>query len=449
MKYNLAIIGGGPAGYTAASLAAASGLHVILFEKYELGGVCLNEGCIPTKTLLYSAKLYDTLKECKKFGVQVDNTSFDLKRIISRKKKIIRKLTLGIKAKLTHENITIVNGEAALNSANTLLCQGEEYSFDKLLLCTGSETLIPPIKGLDELQFWTHKEALETKSIPKSLAIIGGGVIGIEFASFFSSLGTEVTVIEMQEDILKGFDTDVIQALKETYSKKGVKFLCNTKVVEVCQEQEQIYTLQLKSILEGDKTLHTEQVLVSVGRKPSLKGLQVEKLNIETNQAGGVQTNQFMQTSHSSIYACGDITGYSLLAHTAIREAEVAIHHILEKPDKISYNAVPAVVYTNPELASVGITEEKAIQKKLPYTVIKKPMTYAGRFVAENEGDTGLCKLIINTNKEIIGVHLFGNPASEIISLASIAVKEQYTIEEWKRVIFPHPTVSEIFKEIL
>lgn len=447
MTFDIAIIGGGPAGYTAAERAAENGLKTVLFEKNAVGGVCLNEGCIPTKTLLYSAKILDSVKSASKYGILTDaNPGFDLDKIISRKNKTVKKLTLGVKAKLSAGGVQIVQGEALITgeqSGNIQIHCGEEtYSVTNLLLCTGSETVIPPIKGLTDLEYWTSREALDIKELPKSLAIIGGGVIGMEFASFFNSMGVKVKVIEMLPEILGAMDKEASAMLRSDYSKKGVEFYLNTKVTEV----------NLGNVIvekEGKtETIEAEKILVSVGRLPVTKGLGLENLSIELHR-NGVKVNEYMQTSHHRVYACGDITGFSLLAHTAYREGEVAIHHILGKNDPMSYKAIPAVVYTNPEIASVGKTEEELQAAGEDFHVIKIPMTYSGRFVAENETGNGLCKLITDNYDRIIGCHLMGNPASEIIVTAGIAVENGYTIEEFKKNIFPHPTVGEVIHESL
>ena len=232
-RYQVAIIGGGPAGYTAAEAAGRAGLSVVLFEKNSLGGVCLNEGCIPTKTLLYSAKTYDGARHASKYAVSVENVGFDLPKIIARKQKVVRKLVLGVKAKLTAHNVKIVTGTAEVVDKNHVRCGEEVYECDNLLLCTGSETFIPPIAGVDTVPYWTHRDALDNKELPQSLAIIGGGVIGMEFASFFNSLGVQVSVIEMVDEILGGMDKELAALLRADYAKRGVKFMLSTKVVSL------------------------------------------------------------------------------------------------------------------------------------------------------------------------------------------------------------------------
>lgn len=447
MKYQVIIIGGGPAGYTAAEAAGKAGLSVLLIEKKNLGGVCLNEGCIPTKTLLYSAKTVDNARHASKYAVNVSDVSFDLGKIIARKSKVVRKLVLGVKSKLTSNKVDLVTGEAQIVGPGRVRCGEEMYEGENLILCTGSETFIPPIPGIETVDYWTHREALDNKELPASLAIVGGGVIGMEFASFFHSLGVEVTVIEMMDEILGGMDKELSALLRADYAKRGIKFLLSTKVVGLAQSDEG--TVVSYENAEGSGSIVAQRLLMSVGRRPVTKGFGLENLDLEKTERGAIRVNSRMQTSLPGVYVCGDLTGFSLLAHTAVREAEVAVHTILGKEDEMSYRAIPGVVYTNPEIAGVGETEESATAKGLIYRVVKLPMAFSGRFVAENEGVNGVCKLLIGKNEQIIGAHVLGNPASEIIVLAGTAIELELTAAQWKKIVFPHPTVGEIFREAL
>lgn len=447
MKYQVIIIGGGPAGYTAAEAAGKAGLSVLLFEKQNLGGVCLNEGCIPTKTLLYSAKTFDNAKHASKYAVNVAEVSFDLPKIIARKSKVVRKLVLGVKAKLTSNNVTIIAGEATIIDKNTVRCAEETYECDNLILCTGSETFIPPIHGVDTVNYWTHRDALNSKELPASLVVVGGGVIGMEFASFFNSLGVQVIVIEMMDEILGGMDKELSALLRADYAKRGIKFLLSTKVISMRQTEEGAIVSFENA--EGAGSVTAEKLLMSVGRRPVTEGFGLENLNLEKTGRGSIKVNDKMQSSLSNVYICGDLTGFSLLAHTAVREAEVAVHAILGKDDSMSYCAIPAVVYTNPEIAGVGQTEETLQAKSIAYRTVKLPMAYSGRFVAENEGVNGVCKVLLGEDDTILGAHVLGNPASEIITLAGMAIDLNLTAGEWKKIVFPHPTVCEIFREAL
>ena len=447
MKYDVAIIGGGPAGYTAAERAAKGGLSTILFEKNALGGVCLNEGCVPTKTLLYSAKTYDNIRHASKYAVKAENPSFDLGKIIARKNKVVKKLTAGIRMKMTEGGATVVNAEASIegraeDGTLTIVAADTRYEAANLLICTGSETVIPPIPGLSETAYWTSREALQSKELPASLVIIGGGVIGMEFASFFNSLGVEVHVVEMLDKILGPMDRELSAMLQAEYAKRGVKFYLGHKVTGV-------HGTEVSVEKDGESfTLTGEKVLLSVGRRPVTKGFGLENLGVEPFR-NGVKVNEYMQTSLPNVYACGDITAFSLLAHTAVSEAEVAIDHILGKPHAMSYKAIPGVVYTNPEIAGVGRTEEELQAAGVDYQVKKIPMAFSGRFVAENEMGNGVCKLLLDGEGTLIGAHLLGNPASELIVIAGMAIEQGMKAEQLTRFVFPHPTVGEILKEAL
>ena len=443
----LAIIGGGPAGYTAAEAAGKAGLDVVLFEKQSLGGVCLNEGCIPTKTLLYSAKVYDSARHAGKYAIAAEGVSFDLPKIIARKQKVVRKLVLGVKAKLAAAGVTVIAGAAEVLDRHHVRCGDDVYECANLLLCTGSETVVPPIPGVADVPYWTHREALECKELPASLVVVGGGVIGMEFASFFNSLGTKVTVVEMADEILGGMDGELAALLRAEYAKRGIAFHLRAKVARLEQTGGGI-----RVHLKGDcpPCVEAERLLLSVGRRPALQGAGLENLPLERDARGYLVVDGHMRTSLSGVYACGDLTGFSLLAHTAVREAEVAVHDILGRDDRMDYRAIPAVVYTNPEVAGVGATEEQLQRQGTDYRVVKLPMAYSGRFVAENEGVNGVCKVLLGeADGKVLGAHVLGNPASEIITLAAMAIEFGLTAEEWKRVVFPHPTAGEIFREAL
>lgn len=453
--YDLAIVGGGPGGYVAAGKAGQAGLKVILFEKRELGGVCLNEGCIPTKTLLYSAKVLDYAHHADRYGITVQGADPDYGAILKRKTKVVKKLVGGIKVQMRNANVEVINGEAVLEGRSaetfTLSCNGESYAARNVLLCTGSEAAVPPIPGLREglgNTVLTNREILELPELPERLVVIGGGVIGMEFASFFNSMGTQVTVVEMLPKILGPMDGEISAMLQAQYAKKGVDFHLGCQVVAV-EGNEVVY----KDADGQEQRAIGDKILVSVGRRARLEGIGLEKLGVELalNPAGrpyGVKVDAQMRTSVPGLYAAGDVTGFSMLAHTASREGEVAVNTILGKADEMHYNAIPGVVYTNPEVAGVGLTEQEAALKGIAVEVKKLPMAYSGRFVAENERGEGLCKMVLDAaDGRILGVHMLGNPCSEIIQSACIAIEKGLTVEQLKEVVFPHPTVSEILKE--
>ena len=449
--FDLAIIGGGPGGYVAAERAGAEGLSVVLFEKRELGGVCLNEGCIPTKTLLYSAKVYDYAQHGEKYGVSVENAAFDYGKIIDRKNKVVKKLVGGVKAAMRANKVTVVNAEAMIEGRSaegiTIKAGEESYQARNLVICTGSEASVPPIPGLKEAGdiICTNREILALRERPEELVIIGGGVIGMEFASFFNSLGTKVTVIEMLPEILGGLDGEISAMLRSIYAKKGISFNLRCKVVGIETEGER--GIVVYEDPEGNvQRVGGNKILLSVGRRANIKGFGLENLGVAAER--GIKVDEHMRTNVPNVYAAGDVTGFSLLAHTASREGEVAVNHILGRNDRMRYDAIPGVVYTNPEVAGVGLTEEQAKAKGVDYKVVKLPMAFSGRFVAENEGGEGVCKVIVGARyHEVLGVHMLGNPCSEIIQSMCIAIEQEMTIEQLKEVVFPHPTVSEIIKE--
>ena len=447
--FDLMIIGGGPAGYVAAERAGHKGLKVLLFEKKAMGGVCLNEGCIPTKTMLYSAKTYENALHGDKYGVFADNVRFDYGKIVGRKNKVVRKLVLGVESKMKANHVTVVEGEAKIRDRSAggieVACNGESYYGANLLICTGSEASVPPIPGLIEAGdiVVTNREILDLKEQPQSLVVIGGGVIGMEFASFFNSMGTKVTVVEMLPEILGGLDGEISAMLRNIYAKKGIEFHLDAKVVQVDGK---------RVVFEKDgktQTVEGERILLSVGRRPVTEGFGLENLNVEL-EGNGIKVDEKMRTNVPGVFAAGDVTGFSLFAHTAMREGEVVVNNLTGGNDIMRYHAIPGVVYTNPEVAEVGETEESAQAKGIAYKVAKLPMTYSGRFVAENERGNGLCKILVGEKHgEIIGVHMLGNPCSEMIYGACMAIEQEMTVKEMQEVVFPHPTVSEIIKETL
>lgn len=445
MKYFLAIIGGGPAGYTAAEKASKAGKDVVLFEQNAVGGTCLNVGCIPTKSLLYGAKQYYNATHATKYGVTAENVTFDFAAMQKRKTIVVRKLVAGIKQRLNNGHCTLVSGFAKVENRTdalvTISCNGETFEAENLMICTGSTNFVPPIPGIkDNPAVWDSTDALAATELPKSIIIVGGGVIGMEFATLYHELGIPVTVIEALPSILPNLDPEVVAVLADKYKKAGINILTSTKVEEINGER----------VKANGEWLEAERILVSVGRRANLNGL--EALNdIELNR-GAIVIDDFCKTNLPNVYACGDVTGKIMLAHVAARQAEVAVGRMLKviPLQRIAYNAIPSVVYTNPEIASVGITEAQAESMSIPVEVRKLPMTFSGRFMAENEGETGLCKMIVDAkNHSVLGVHCIGNPCSEFIAAASFAVRMGYTTAEFEQVVFPHPTVSEILHEIL
>ncbi len=449
MVFDLIVLGGGPAGYLASERAGHAGLSVCCIEERSVGGVCLNEGCIPTKTLLYSAKLFDGAAHGEKYGVTANGLEIDHAKVIARKNKVVKTLVSGVKSALKANGVTLVDGRGVITGRNTdgytIDANGETYTGKRLLIATGSSPAVPPIPGLkDGIAsgfVCTNREILQLTEQPQHLVVIGGGVIGLELASYFTSIGTKVTVVEMLDHIAGENDTDLVAILKKGFEKRGVTFLLSSKVTEVkanavCYEKD------------GQASEITcDKVLLSIGRRANTKDIGLESIHVLTER-GAVVTDNRMKTNQPEVYAAGDVNGKSMLAHTAYREAEVAVNTILGKRDVMRYGAVSGVLYTNPELAAVGETEASAKSKGLDASIVKLPMRFSGRYLAENEGGDGIMKLVVeNGSRKVLGAQVLSNYASEFIVTVGTFIELGLTVDEVKEIVFPHPTVGEIIRE--
>lgn len=451
MIYDLIIIGGGPAGYLAGERAGHEGLKVLLIEKRYVGGVCLNEGCIPSKALLYSAKIYDNAVHGEQYGVTVTNAALNHAAVVERKNKVVDTLVMGVRSKLRNNKVTVVEGAAEIAGRSSdgyeIRVGDSMYTGKRLLLATGSVPVVPPIpglkEGLEKGYVLTNREILDLTEIPGQLVIVGGGVIGLEMASYFNSAGSKVTVIEMLDHIAGYTDREISDYLMGCYREKGVEFCLGAKVVQI-KEGEVVYESEGKTC-----SVPADKVLLSIGRRPATEGLGLEKIGVEMER-GRIKTDERGKTNVPEVYAAGDVNGVSMLAHTAYREAEVCINNILGKKDIMRYNAIPSVIYTNPEVAGVGETEESAKQKGIEYEVAKLPMIYSGRYVAEGSEGEGLCKVLVDKkHQKLIGVHMVGSYASEMIYGAGLMLETEMRIKDIKELVFPHPTVSEIIRETI
>lgn len=451
MTYELIVIGGGPAGYLAAERAGEAGLSTLLIEKRFLGGVCLNEGCIPSKALLYSAKIADNARQGEKYGVDATDVVLNHPVVIKRKNKVVRNLVAGVKGKMRKNKVTVVDGVAYIAGRHAegyeVKVGDESYAGRRLLIATGSVPIMPPIPGVKEGAesgyVLTNREILDLQEVPKNLAIVGGGVIGLEMASYYQSAGSQVTIIEMLDHIAGPTDSEISQILQKNYEKKGIKFLLGSKVTKI-EDNAVVY--------EADGQTHkveADKVLMSIGRRAATEGLGLENIGVELVR-GRVKVDDKCQTNAPNVYAAGDVNGMSMLAHTAYRESEVAINNILGKKDIMRYNAIASVIYTNPEVAGVGETEKTASEKGIDFEVKKLPMMYSGRYMAENEGGDGICKILVDKKyNKLIGVHMIGNYSSEIIYGAALMIEMEMRVDDVKELVFPHPTVSEIIRETI
>lgn len=451
-RFDIIIIGGGPGGYNAAERAAHGGLKTALFEERALGGVCLNEGCIPTKTLLYSAKILDYANHGEKYGVTVEGAKLDHAKVVDRKDRVVKTLVSGVAAKMKNAGVTVINGTAKIKEKTPagfiVECGGEMYEAANLLICTGSEAVIPPIPGLREAYeagfAVTNREILDIRTLPKKVVVIGGGVIGLEMASYFNSVGCEVSVIEMLDKIAGPTEKEISSILEKNYAKKGVKFILGAKVTSVDKSGHVEYEKDGKT-----ERIECDLALISTGRRARTKDIGLEEVGVQLNR-GAVVTDETCRTSVPEIWAAGDVNGKIMLAHTAYREGEVAITNILGGHDRVDYRAIPSVIYTNPEVGTVGETVESAKKAGIDAEEVTLSLRYSGRYIAENEGGDGIVKIVYGReHHEILGVHMIGSYASEIIYGAAAMVAKEQRVSDVQKIVFPHPTVCEVIREAM
>ena len=449
--YDLIILGGGPAGYNAAERAGHAGLKTLVIEERALGGVCLNEGCIPTKTLLYSAKIYDYAKHSADYGVTFSSAAIDHAFVVERKNKVVKQLVSGVGAKMKKCGVEVVKATATIKERSAegfvIVADGKEYIGKQILIATGSSPALPPIDGLaDSLKSGfalTNREVLDLKELPKTIVIVGGGVIGLEMASYFNSVGSKVYVVEMMNNIAGPVDRDISALLQKEYAARGVEFILGARVTSI---KDKAVTFEKDGKSES---LPCDYALVSIGRRARTAGIGCENIGLRLER-GAIVTDEYGKTNVPGVWAAGDVNGKSMLAHTAYREGEVCINNILGKRDRVNYNAIPSVIYTNPEVASVGETTESAKEKGLDVEIQTVTLKYSGRYIAENEHGNGILKVIIDKkHRNIVGLHMIGSYASEIIYGAAMMVETEMRVTDIQKLVFPHPTVCEVVREAM
>ena len=449
--YDLIVIGGGPGGYLAAERAAHAGLKTLLFEKNSLGGVCLNEGCIPSKALLNSAKTYLHAKHASMYGVNTENVTVDQAKVIERKRKVVKTLVSGVGAKMRQHKVVVVKEEATIDGKCAdgfkIKSASGTYTGKKLIIATGSSAAVPPIPGVKENLgnfVCTNREVLELTQIPEKFTVIGGGVIGLEMAAYYAAVGSKVTVVEMLDHIAGPTDREISTRLQKELEAMGITFLLGHACEKV--EPGKVY---VKAPDGAQKVIEANKVLLSIGRRANYMNIGLETIGVKADRPG-IVTDAMCRTNVPDVYAIGDVNGHHMLAHTAYREAEVAVNTILGKKDYMRYHANPSVIYTMPEVASVGLTEQECKEKGREVEIKKLSMMYSGRFVAENEGADGLCKIIVDKKTRLIlGIHLIGAYAGEMIWGGAQMLETQLRVNDARQIIFPHPTVSEIIREVL
>lgn len=466
------IIGAGPGGYETALLAAKRGVEVILIESGPVGGTCLNEGCIPTKAFCKNAEVLDGLRNASEFGITGLSYGFDFNSVVSRKNQVVEQLRSGVEGLLGHKNITLVHGKASFKDAHTVIVTpsvmsgevgtSEEYTADYMIIATGSVSASLPIPGADLPGILTSREILEIDEVPKSLCVIGGGVIGLEFASIFRSFGSEVTVLEYCRDILPRFDTDLAKRLKQSLGKRGIDICTQAQVTGISpvipSEAGESVSYGVTYLRKGkEETVVADKVLMAVGRRANFAGLDLEAAGVETTRRG-VAVNDVMQTNVPHIYAIGDVNGLMMLAHAATFQGIVALDHIMGLENRIDLSVMPAAVFTSPEAASVGMTEDECKEAGIPVRCLKSFFRANGKAVTMGETD-GFCKVVVAAEPKdgtepipghvpgrVLGCHLYGPHASDIVQEACALITRKAAIDEFAGIIHTHPTLTEVLQ---
>lgn len=451
-NYDLIILGGGPAGYNAAEKAALRGLKVLLAEKESLGGTCLNSGCIPSKVLIKSAKTFEDASKAANYGIELSVGRLNHKTVVDRKKRVVSTLVSGVGAKLKKAGVETINAEGRIvkrSSGGFTVSIGEQlFEGKNLLICTGAEALLPGIPGLrkayDEGFVLTNREIFDLAEPPKELAVIGGGVIGIEMAVYFNYAGSHVTILEALDRIATDNDPEISIILRAELKKKGidVKTLC--RVTELADN-----SLSYTDEKDSQSTLSCDAVICAIGRKPRIENLGLENVGVYIEN-GAIVTDDMLRTNVPGIYAAGDVNGKVMLASTAYREGEVAVNNICGVKDRMDYTCIPKLIYSLPEISSVGLTAQQARERGLKVREIKTSMLMSGRYLAENDGGCGICKIVADEDKNTVaGVHMIGGCAAENIYTASLLVGTELNIEKIKKTVFPHPTEVEVLREAI
>ena len=464
------IIGAGPGGYETALVAAKRGVEVVLIEAGPVGGTCLNEGCIPTKAFCKNAEVLDGLREAEAFGVTGLSYGFDFKAVTARKNAVVEQLRGGVEGLLGHKNITLVRGKASFKDAHTVAVipsfssvipsdaeeSLQEYTADYIIIATGSVSASLPIPGADLPGILTSREILDIEEVPQRLCVIGGGVIGLEFASIFRSFGSEVTVVEYCKDILPRFDTDLAKRLKQSLGKRGIEINTQAQVTSITENSgEYTVTFTRKG---KEETIVADKVLMAVGRKANVASLNLADAGIEFTPRG-IVVNDVMQTNVPHIYAVGDINGKMMLAHAATFQGIVALDHIMGVENDIDLSVMPAAVFTSPEAASVGKTEDECKEAGIPVRCLKSFFRANGKAVTMGQTD-GFCKIVVAAEPKegaespyepgrVLGCHLYGPHASDIVQEACAMITRKATLKEFQDVIHTHPTLTEVLQSAL
>ena len=443
--FDLIVIGAGPGGYVAAIRAGQLGLKTAVVEKDEVGGICLNWGCIPSKSLLKNAEIVRIMQDAQKWGISFDNFNADFSKAIDRSRQVVKKLTGGVNSLLKKNKITLIKGEASFQDSQTINVVSETYTASNFIIATGARARTVPSMPIDGETVITSREALELTTIPKRIAIVGGGATGVEFAYIYNAYGAQVTLIEMLPNILPNEDQDISQELKKSLTQQGVVVATDTKVSNM-ESKGKIKVLELLTDQNDKTSIEVDKVLVAIGVQGNIEGLNLESIGVNTDRTY-ITVDENMSTGTPGIFAIGDVTGKMLLAHVAQAQGVLVVENIasVESPP-LNYNVMPKAVYANPQVASFGITEQQAKEEQLAYHVGKFPFAASGKAIALGETE-GFIKLIVSEHGEILGAHLIGHEVTELLGELSLANLLEGTTEETGWLVHSHPSISEVIKE--
>ena len=443
--FDLIVLGAGPGGYVAAIRGGQLGLKTAVVEKEEVGGICLNWGCIPSKSLLKNAEIVHIMNDAQKWGISFDNFNADFSKAIDRSRQVVKKLTGGVNSLLKKNKVTVIKGEASFLDPHTIAVGSDTYTSSNFIIATGARARTVPSLPIDGEAVITSREALELTTVPERIAIVGGGATGVEFAYIYNAYGAQVTLIEMLPNILPNEDHDISQELKKSLTKQGITVATDTKVSGMSSTGK-LTTLELVTSQNDVSSIEVDKVLVAIGVQGNIEGLNLESIGVNTDRTY-ITTDNDMKTDIDGIFAIGDVTGKMLLAHVAQAQAILVVENIasVESPP-LDYNVMPKAVYANPQVASFGITEQKAKEEQLDYHVGRFPFAASGKAIALGETE-GFIKLIISEHGEILGAHLIGHEVTELLGELSLANLLEGTTEETGWLVHSHPSISEVIKE--
>lgn len=447
---DLLVIGAGPGGYVAALYARKKGMHVVLVEKEKIGGTCLNVGCIPTKSLVKSVELFDSMKSSDKYGVSCENPQIDLSKVIQRKDEVTKQLVSGISFLLEKNGVEVLQGEATFLDDHHVLVKTSDdeivYEPKNVIIATGSKTKHLPIPGLDLSLVMDSEQLLANQQLPTSMVVVGGGIIGMEFAFIYAQMGVKVTVLEFLPQVLPSIDKEIVQRLMRYAKQLNISILTQAKVMKIEKASDSLKQVSYE-YKGSNEIIETELVLEAVGRIPNYDSLGLENTSIRIGSNKGIEVNQFMETNVPNVYAIGDVTNLVQLAHVASHQALICVDRILGSEKPMDYQYIPGVIFTNPQIATIGKSEFELQANNITYQVHKVPFSAAGKSLI-NDSQLGFIKFLFNPeNEHVYGVQIFGKEAEHLVAPITIQLQNNLPFEAMKETIFAHPTLQEVIHE--